>query len=149
MLPCQLLSPLFASSKKLSDNLLPYCTYTKASRSLALGLGKNPIIWKTFSNLNIKIFMHLYAAKLENSTICAAICQILSGISNLQKNNLLYFIIFLVSISVGQQRTSWSGRQDSNLRPPVPKTGALPGCATPRLNDVLNKHIAFGKTLFK
>ena len=26
-----------------------------------------------------------------------------------------------------------SGRQDSNLRPPVPKTGALPGCATPRL----------------
>ena len=26
----------------------------------------------------------------------------------------------------------WSGRQDSNLRPPVPKTGALPGCATPR-----------------
>ena len=27
---------------------------------------------------------------------------------------------------------SWSGRQDSNLRPPVPQTGALPGCATPR-----------------
>ena len=25
-----------------------------------------------------------------------------------------------------------SGRQDSNLRPPVPKTGALPDCATPR-----------------
>ena len=33
----------------------------------------------------------------------------------------------------------WSGRQDSNLRPPVPKTGALPGCATPRLVVVLNK----------
>ena len=27
----------------------------------------------------------------------------------------------------------WSGRQDLNLRPPVPQTGALPGCATPRL----------------
>lgn len=27
---------------------------------------------------------------------------------------------------------SLSGRQDSNLRPPVPKTGALPDCATPR-----------------
>ena len=26
----------------------------------------------------------------------------------------------------------WSGRQDSNLRPSVPKTDALPGCATPR-----------------
>lgn len=26
----------------------------------------------------------------------------------------------------------WSGREDSNLRPPVPKTGALPDCATPR-----------------
>ncbi len=26
----------------------------------------------------------------------------------------------------------WSGRRDSNSRPPVPKTGALPDCATPR-----------------
>ena len=26
-----------------------------------------------------------------------------------------------------------SGRQDSNLRPPGPKPGALPGCATPRM----------------
>jgi integrase len=28
---------------------------------------------------------------------------------------------------------NWSGREDSNLRPPAPKAGALPGCATPRL----------------
>ena len=28
----------------------------------------------------------------------------------------------------------WSGRKDSNLRPPGPKPGALPGCATPRKN---------------
>jgi hypothetical protein len=27
----------------------------------------------------------------------------------------------------------WSGRRDSNSRPTVPKTVALPGCATPRL----------------
>ena len=27
---------------------------------------------------------------------------------------------------------AWSGRQDSNLRHPAPKAGALPGCATPR-----------------
>src|SRR5262245_6313602 len=26
----------------------------------------------------------------------------------------------------------WSGRPDSNRRPPAPKAGALPGCATPR-----------------
>ena len=26
----------------------------------------------------------------------------------------------------------WSGREDSNLRPPQPHCGALPGCATPR-----------------
>ena len=26
----------------------------------------------------------------------------------------------------------WSGRQDSNLRPPDPQSDALPGCATPR-----------------
>ena len=28
----------------------------------------------------------------------------------------------------------WSGREDSNFRPPAPHAGALPGCATPRLN---------------
>ena len=28
---------------------------------------------------------------------------------------------------------AWSGREDLNLRPPAPKAGALPGCATPRL----------------
>ncbi len=27
----------------------------------------------------------------------------------------------------------WSGRRDSNSRPPAPKAGALPDCATPRL----------------
>ena len=27
-----------------------------------------------------------------------------------------------------------SGRQDSNLRPPGPKPGALPDCATPRFD---------------
>ena len=27
----------------------------------------------------------------------------------------------------------WSGRRDLNPRPPAPKAGALPGCATPRL----------------
>ena len=26
----------------------------------------------------------------------------------------------------------WSGREDLNLRPPEPHSGALPGCATPR-----------------
>src|SRR4051812_5219602 len=29
-------------------------------------------------------------------------------------------------------RQGGSGREDSNLRPPAPKAGALPGCATPR-----------------
>ena len=41
-------------------------------------------------------------------------------------------------LSVGQpafQAGKWSGRRDSNSRPPVPKTGALPGCATPRLRS--------------
>ena len=31
----------------------------------------------------------------------------------------------------------WSGRKDSNLRPPGPKPGALPGCATPRNKRVI------------
>src|SRR5581483_9305934 len=31
---------------------------------------------------------------------------------------------------------NWSGRGDLNARPPAPKAGALPGCATPRhVND--------------
>ena len=107
------------------------------------------IIWKTFSNLNPKIFVHFCAANPENSTICAAICRLLYRMSNLQNFNLSYFALFIVSKIVGQQPTKWSGRQDSNLRPPVPKTGALPGCATPRLAFVLNKQDTFGKTLFE
>ena len=31
-----------------------------------------------------------------------------------------------------KQRSKWSGRPDLNRRPPAPKAGALPGCATPR-----------------
>ena len=31
----------------------------------------------------------------------------------------------------------WSGREDLNLRPPAPKAGALPGCATPRLIEII------------
>ena len=32
-----------------------------------------------------------------------------------------------------------SGRRDSNTRPPVPQTVALPGCATPRLALIFSK----------
>src|SRR5437763_11096347 len=35
-----------------------------------------------------------------------------------------------VQLSYGEEM--WSGREDSNLRPPAPKAGALPDCATPR-----------------
>ena len=35
----------------------------------------------------------------------------------------------------GAVHTLWSGREDSNLRLPAPKAGALPGCATPRWNQ--------------
>ena len=33
------------------------------------------------------------------------------------------------------QQGVWSGRGDLNARPPAPKAGALPGCATPRHRD--------------
>lgn len=36
----------------------------------------------------------------------------------------------MADLSVQHRR--WSGRPDSNRRPPAPKAGALPGCATPR-----------------
>ena len=32
----------------------------------------------------------------------------------------------------------WSGRKDSNLRPPAPKAGALPDCAMPRMQRMLS-----------
>src|SRR5438874_6058264 len=32
-----------------------------------------------------------------------------------------------------------SGREDSNLRPPAPKAGALPDCATPRTPRALKR----------
>src|SRR5258708_23313194 len=35
-------------------------------------------------------------------------------------------------MSQGRTVIDWSGREDLNLRPPAPKAGALPGCATPR-----------------
>src|SRR5688500_16282834 len=34
---------------------------------------------------------------------------------------------------------NWSGRQDLNLRPPDPQSGALPGCATPRREPRLSQ----------
>src|SRR5262249_20913412 len=36
---------------------------------------------------------------------------------------------------VGGWRPVPSGREDLNLRPPAPKAGALPGCATPRIGS--------------
>ena len=41
----------------------------------------------------------------------------------------------------------WSGWQDSNLRPPAPKAGAIPGYATPRKYSVLKcKYSVFKST---
>ena len=39
----------------------------------------------------------------------------------------------LSQLSYGPNFYKWSGRQDLNLRPPGPKPGALPSCATSRL----------------
>jgi hypothetical protein len=33
----------------------------------------------------------------------------------------------------------WSGRADLNRGPPAPKAGALPGCATPRHDSIINE----------
>ena len=39
----------------------------------------------------------------------------------------------------------WSERQDLNLRPPVPQTDALPGCATLRLWAAYTAKIQLGQ----
>src|SRR3989304_9585525 len=36
----------------------------------------------------------------------------------------------------------WSGRRDSNSRPPAPHAGTLPGCATPRAWDYNRRECA-------
>ena len=45
--------------------------------------------------------------------------------------------VFLHRLTFKDQPHKWSGREDLNLRPPVPKTGALPDCATPRSKRAL------------
>ena len=35
------------------------------------------------------------------------------------------------------RKKTWSEWQDSNLRHPAPKAGALPNCATPRLLEIV------------
>src|SRR5688500_8284714 len=47
-------------------------------------------------------------------------------------NNPFSILHFQFSISASDASRHWSGREDSNLRPPAPKAGALPDCATPR-----------------
>src|SRR2546425_12838881 len=42
-----------------------------------------------------------------------------------------------VRILLGAPICKKSGREDSNLRPPAPKAGALPGCATPRRRRII------------
>ena len=48
---------------------------------------------------------------------------------------IIYTVLFAASPGWPQAFDSkWSGRGDLNARPPAPKAGALPGCATPRLS---------------
>ena len=41
------------------------------------------------------------------------------------------------TIELHPQIKKWSEQQDSNLRPPGPKPGALPNCAMPREHELL------------
>ena len=48
---------------------------------------------------------------------------------------------FLLKFETFESNFKWSRRQDSNLRPLVPKTSALPSCATSRFNMVRPKGV--------
>ncbi len=60
-----------------------------------------------------------------------------SSLAELVSSNLFSELIFSLETSSGEklflrnrssfQKEKWSGRKDSNLRPPGPKPGALPG----------------------
>ena len=47
------------------------------------------------------------------------------------------FSLEFQTLSQFHQVRNWSGRQDSNLRPSGPKPDALPGCATPRVEETI------------
>ena len=49
---------------------------------------------------------------------------------------------------VETSRFFWSGRQDSNLRPPGHKPGALPSCATPRSTYLLYTFLGQMSSIF-
>ena len=48
-------------------------------------------------------------------------------------------------IAKSAKSEKWSGREDSNLRPPGPEPGALPDCATPRTMDKVSGWSSLGK----
>ena len=50
-----------------------------------------------------------------------------------ESHNFHYTLKPIPAANALTERKVWSGREDLNLRPPAPKAGALPGCATPRL----------------
>ena len=58
---------------------------------------------------------------------------------------LMYFCLAGVASSAKRdlpipEAVWWSGQQDSNLRPPAPKAGALPDCAMPRTAAQASAH---------
>src|SRR2546425_3618039 len=53
-----------------------------------------------------------------------------------------YTTLFRSLARAGTRECQRSGREDLNLRPPAPKAGALPGCATPRRSSHLTRRPA-------
>ena len=58
--------------------------------------------------------------------------------SRINKNP-FYSTLFNLGKILGEVSSKWSGRQDLNLRPSVPKTDAIPSYATPRFYGALDK----------
>lgn len=74
----------------------------------------------------------------------------LTGASRfLRYHPLLHQVSFLTIRVVSPDRSCWSGRQDSNLRPSASKADTLPDCATPRWCERFIKIVPCGGCLVK
>ena len=83
---------------------------------------------------HVFIYRYRLTAELQFNMfvlLCQPVCFI-QFLPPLEATYIVYHPYQFMSTVISWAIKSWSERQDSNLRPPGPKPGALPNCATPR-----------------
>ena len=125
----------------IEDFRFPGPPYITASVKSSIAHHQSQIVWRAWGDLNtrhtapeaVALSGLSYRRKVLNDQFPIPIDQWETIIGH---RSLVIRILALPSRLVGvipqYRHNNWSGREDLNLRPPAPKAGALPGCATPR-----------------